>query len=564
MLNRIRFIAAALASLAILASLVPNAQGAKNPSLENAREYAQQGDWETAIMHLQTAIGKDESNAAAWALWGDANLALGDTGDAIEHYEKAFSLDQKLPSPVLELTRFYLANNRDKDAERIVATAEKKDEKSKVDEIKVARGLIFAKQGNFPEATRILANAAAKNKKNPLYPTILARLYNNAGVKEQAVAYYADAWKLAPGDLTLAYEYALVLQDLQQYNEALDLFKVVQAKAPDNKTVDFMIGRLYFAAKRWGEAGAQFQKAVAKRPDHFMSYYLLGKSTFEYSKAEKVNFYRQSEHALRRALELKPDRADVISTLAEVLNVQARLMYQLALSDTVPALSAAYCDTSIQLYHETLKLAPTTKAVNGYLARVYLKLGNLDSTIYYSKLQLLETPDDPADFSRLVSTLQKKKDFPGLVEALKPMYEKHDWTFRRAEGDSAVYPQDKFLEKYAPIYASALMEAGETQKAREILVAMLAYAPKWKAGYGLNVYIDLKKSNYAGAIPVIRGALKELPNEADLWVQLGDCEYFANPKSREAVKRAREAYERAAALGSKDGKQKAEQLAGIR
>jgi len=564
MRNRIENFATILMTVALFAAIVPNVQAAKNASLEKAKELAQQGDWETAILHLQTAIGKEEDNAAAWALWGDANMALNDTADAIEHYEKAFTLNPTLPSPVLELTRFYLANDRDKDAERIVSIAEKKDEKAKVDEIKVSRGIIFAKQGNFPEATRILANAAAKNKKNPLYPTMLARLYNGAGVKEQAAAYYADAWKLAPGDIGLAYEYALVLQDLQQYNEALNLFKVVQEKAPDNKTVDFMIGRLYYAAKKWGEAGAQFQKSVAKRPDHFLSFYLLGKATFEYSKAEKVNFYRQAEVALRTARELRPDRADVIATLAEVLNVEARLMYQLALADTVQERQSAFCDTSILLYQETLKLAPETKSVYGYLARAYLKLGNLDSTIHYSKLQLVETPDDPVDFSRLISSLQKKKDFTGLVEVLNPVYSKYDWTIRKAEGDTASTPQDKFLEKYAPVYASSLIEIGESAKARELLVAMLGYAPKWKQGYSLNIYIDQKKSNYAGMIPILKGALKELPNEADFWVSLGDAEYFANPKSREAIKRAKAAYEQGAALGSRDGKQKAEQLAGIK
>ena len=515
-------------------------------------------------MHLQTAIGLDESDAAAWALWGDALMALGDTSEAVDRYEKAISLSPKLPSPVLELTRYYLQNDKMTEAERVVAAAEKKDEKGKVDEIKVARGMIFARQGNFPEATCILVNAAAKNSDNPLYPQILARLYNDSGVKEQAAIYYENAWKLAPGDPSLAYEYALVLQDLGRYNEALDLFKVVQEKDPENKTVDYMIARLYYAAGRWGEAAAQFKKATEKRADHFLSQYLLGKAVFEYSKAEKVNYYRQAEEALRKALELKPNRADVALTLAEVLNIEGRLAYQMAVTDTIPAQAAAQCDTCIRLLRETLTFNPATKGVNSYLARAWMKLGNLDSTIYYSRLQLAEKPEDPVELARLISSLQRKKDFPGLVETFKPYYDLLDWNYRKAEGDTSVLPQDKFLEKYAAIYASALVESGQAAQARDLLNTLQAYAPKWKEGYSLNAYIDLRKQNYAGAVPILQAGVRALPDDADLWLLLGDSIYFSNPKSRENIKKAKDAYLRASQLGNKDAKEKYDQLSAVR
>jgi tetratricopeptide (TPR) repeat protein len=554
--------------------LLPVETTAANKTLVAAREAAGHGEWEQAADLAGRVIAEDESNDDAWALLGESQLALGDTGNAISTFEKAVSLEPRQALAVLTLTTYYLKQNKFEEAERVVAAAEKRDEQKKIDEIKVARGLIYANEGKFADATRILVSAAEKNPKNPIYQQILARLYNDVGVKERAEEYYAKAWKLSQRDLQLAYEYALVLMDLQKYNEALELFRQVQEKDPENKTVDYLIGRLYFASHKWGEAAAQFEKAARKRPDHYYTHLLLGRSILEMAKAEKKNYYRQAEISFRKAHNLKPERAEVLPYLGEVLLTQARLFYQRAVAgtDTLPGAVAALCDSTIQLSEEAITFDTTLAGVYSLIARAYNKGGNLDSSICYSRLQLSLTPDDDIELARLVNALQRKKDLPGLIETLRPEFMKLDWTPPSISPDSsttptdtvaakpAVTPQGEFIEKFAAVFTNALMETGASSEAREVLRKMLAYNPYWRDGYSLDAYIDLKKSNYAGAVPILAAGVKACPDDAELWLLLGDCHYFSDPKKKENVKRAKDCYFKAKQLGNAAAAEKYEQL----
>jgi cytochrome c-type biogenesis protein CcmH/NrfG len=533
---------------------------AKDDVLAKAREAAAHSEWDQAVQLAQQVTAQDAGNEDAWAFLGDAQLAVGDTAAGVTAYEKAVKLEPKQPAAVLALTAYYLKQHREPDAERIVAAAEERDAKGKIDEIKVARGMIFAQQGNMAEATKILASAAAKNPKNPLYPVILARIYDDRKVVDLAEKYYADAWKLDPGSATIAYEYGLVLQQQKKYEQALDLFKQVQSKDPKNKTVDYLIGRLYFAARQYENAFGQFERATEKRPDHFLSWYLLGKSYFEYSKAEKKNRYADAERALRKAHELRPERTDVTSALADVLFTRSRLYYQLALADS-GGNQKALLDSSILFGLQAMSTDTAIQGVYSQIARDFNKQGNLDSAAYYSKLQVLQTPNDDIEFARYINTLQRKKDQAGLVDALQPAFDKLDWTTKKLSTDTAATAQSKFADKYAGVLAYALMESGKSAQARDVLKQLLSYNPDWCDGYMLQASIDLKRQNWAGAIGPLEAGVRSCPKNADLWNSLGDCYYFANKKpTKKDVDRAKEAYQRARALGSKEAANKLSQL----
>ncbi|RPH96359.1 hypothetical protein EHM69_01455 [candidate division KSB1 bacterium] len=605
-------------SLVLVFSLIGwsmTAFAAKSDALSKAKDAAAHSEWEQVLELAQQATGEEPNNEEAWALLADAQMVNGDTATAVANYEKALQIDQKLPSAVLALTSYYVKADLLTDAERVVAAAEEKDKKGKIDEIKVARGQIYAARGDMGEATKILASASAKNPKNPLYPQILARIYENKRVLDLAEKYYADAWKLAPGDPILAYEYALVLQDQKKYNDALELFKEVQEKDPKNKSVDYMIGRLYYAAHRYAEAATQFEKAVEKRPEHFLSNYLLGKSYYDFSREEKKNFYSLSEKWLRKTLALKPDRQDVRKLLAEVLATEGKLYYQRAAADTFGAKGAlrdvfeslaerswsksavpadkdeqyktayrkakiqdsldtvtkllnkvALLDSAIMFSQNALQYDTASTGVYSQIARAWDRLGHLDSAIYYCEMQLARTPEDQIEFARLVNLKQRKKDQQSLVDLLKPFYDRLDWVTPKAAGDAGDAgdilngPQDKFIDKFAGIYANALIETGKSAQARDVLRVMLKYKPAWCDGHSLNAYIDLKREDYTAAIPVLQAGVRSCPGDKDLWTSLGDSWYFANPKKKENIQNAKDAYQRACSLGSRDACDKYQQL----
>jgi cytochrome c-type biogenesis protein CcmH/NrfG len=542
--------------------LSATAAWAKSDAVNKAKDAASHSDWEQVVQFAGQATKEDPGNEEAWTLLGQGQMAMGDTASAIAALEQAVKIEPRTPAAVLDLTSYYLKKNDQAAAERVVAAAEERDSKGKYEEIKVARGLIFAKQGDMAKATQILTSATVKDPKNPLYPQILARIYADKKVTDLAEKYYADAWKLSPGNVSVAYEYGLVLLDKKKYDEALNLFKTVQQKDPKNKSVDYLIGRLYYAANRFGDASQQFEGAVQKRPDHFLSWLLLGKSYLEYSRAEKVNSYPKAEAALRKALELRPDNPDAKKSLGEAIFTEARIYYQRGLVDSSGNARALY-DSSITFAHEALKYDTTQAGVYGQIARAFFKEGNLDSTIAYSKLQLVQTPDDEGEFARLINSLQKKKDYAGLAEVLQPVYGKQDWTQTKSAADSTKKPQDRFIERYGGVYSYALMESGKAAQAKDALKQMLAYNPGWCDGYGQLAGLDMQRQNFAGAIPTLQAAVRSCPKDGDLWDSLGQAYYFSTKKPTKGdLEKAKEAWTRACALGNKDACDKLNQLKG--
>ena len=542
--NRKRRAVSGLCGLAVIFFLLTaNLAQAANESFEKALEAARRADWDAAAELAEAAVNQDPGLAGAWALLADAQLNLGDTTAAVSSYQRALSEDPKNGTAVMGLTRHYLRSNQVAEADKVVAAAEEKDKKGKNDEIKVARGMVLAQQGKFAEARTIITSAAAKNPKNALYPWVLARIYSDQHVVDLAEENYAKAWALDPGNATLAFEYGVVLQEQKKYNEALDLFKVVQEKDPENKTVDFLVGRLYFAAKRWAEAASQFEKAVEKRPDHFLSNMLLGRSYVELSKAEKKNFYNRAIPPLRKALELRPDRADAKVLLADAMLSQSRSMFALGQADSLKGAESAYYDSSIVMAREAIAFDSSIHGAHGQMARAFDKKGMLDSAAHHAEIEVRVNPDDRNELTRLVNIYQRQKKQASLAQLLEPLMQ-----------DSA------YFERFGLILVNAYSETNDFAKAKELVQQVLAKDPSNCNAHQTYAYIVLKRERYGEAIGVLQAGVKACPKDCDMWVQLGDSYYFSDPKSKQAVTNARDAYARASQLGCSDGTEKKEQV----
>lgn len=523
----------------LLASMAASA--AESPEIIRAKEAASHADWDV-VLEVLTPFVAVNSNEVAWTLLADAQLQLGDTATAVDSYRKALAVDARYPSAVLALTNYYIVTSKLAEADAVVAAAEEKDKKGKFDEIKVARGQVMAKQGNMGEATQRIASASAKNPKNPLYSQILARVYADQKVWQLAVDNYAKAWELAPGDMQIGYEYALALQELKQYNEALDIFKIVQEKDPDNKFVDYLIGRLYYAAKRYGEAATQFKKSTEKRPDHFLSFMLLGRSYLEFSKAERKNLYAQSIAAFETAMNLKPDRADLRESLAEALFSDGKARYGVAQADSANKNPSKF-DSTIITIKKALAINPNFPAANGQIAKAFDKQGNLDSARVYAAEEYRINPADKNEFARYVNILQRQKRDADLVVVLEP-----------AIADSSLY------DKYSLILVNSYLETKQQQEANELAEQAVARNPLNCNAHQVHAYTHLKREDYSGAIAPLLEGVKHCPDDADLWLQLGDCYYFSDSKSKSRVTQSRDAYRKACSLGNKDGCSKASQI----
>lgn len=577
------------------------ALGAKNEALDLAQAASESGDWEMVAEQAQRAVEAEPKNDDALRLLGKANLYLGDTTAALANYEAALQQNPKQAAAIIELTTLYVGLSRLEDADRIVSEAERKDSRGRLDEIKASRALILGAQGKIGEATPILASATAKNPDNSIYPTMLARIYAHANVPSLAADNYKKAWELDEGNPEIAFEYGQILLQMKEYDTADRLFKIVQERDPDNKTVDFLRGRLRHAAKRYAEAATEFQKSVEKNPHDFLANYWLGKSYVDLSKAEKKNFYAAAIAPLRTALKLKPDREDVAESLAEAQFFVGRMTFYLSQQDTISEeilsrvaedlnkltgtegspqpveqgeMLVALRQSASDLRAAAQNLSRDTQTVRerllslsilqmrqaimdvaeivgshdvyAHIARAYDRLGDLDSALVYTDLQLAVTPESSGDITRKISLLQRQDHQSALADYLETLV-----------ADSAMQ------DRYGLILVNAHIETGRYDEARSAARRVLAREPGNCDAHQLNAYIDLKRERWASAIAVLLEGVRACPKNSDLWVFLGDSYYFSNEDDKPTVQKAKEAYCRAAELGDRVGKEKCEQVGEI-
>jgi len=598
-----------LAALA-LAALPQLSWSAPNPSLDQARDKAKAGKWDEVQQLAASAVAADPNSDEGWRLRGRAELFLGDTTASISYLEKALTLNPKQTDALIDLTSVYVATNKLDDADRVVAAAEKKDPKGKSDEIKVSRALILGKQGKIGEATPILASATARHPDNPLYPLMLARIYANAKVPQLAADNYDKAWDLDEGNPDIAFEYGNTLLDLKEYDEADRLFKIVQDRDPENKQVDYLRGRLRFAAKRFAEAAAEFEKAVEKNPQSFLPNYWLGRSYIDFSKAEKKNFYGAAIGPLRMALQQKPDRRDIAVSLAEAEYFVGRTIFATASQDSLSQesrtrladefvkqaadfeahanepyssaapdvnrttrmmeLTARFRQAEISLRDPAVKFddkSPLRRELFelavSLMDHAVLDEPDLakqqDVNAYiaraYDKLGNLEKSLEYTD-KQLTVVPGSQADVTRKVSLLQRMGDQA----RLSEYLSVLTADSALFSKYGMILVNSYIETAQYDSARSAVKRVLAADPGNCDAHQLNAYIDLKRDRYGAAIAALQAGVNACPRNAGLWVFLGDSYYFSNENDKPTVQKAKDAYSRACELGDRNGCEKAEQI----
>ncbi|MBM3325307.1 MAG: tetratricopeptide repeat protein, partial [Calditrichaeota bacterium] len=286
--------------IAVLWLTPQQSMAAKDPDLEAAIAAAAAQKWTVVIERTQAVLSRDPKSLDALRLLGEAQIAIADSADGVEHLKQALALKPNDVGSLVPLVDVLLAWGDTLKAEEIVAAAEAKDPKGRLWEIKACRARVLATRGQITEAVRILEEATAKNPKNALYPKLVARLYRDKNIFELAIDRYRQAIELSPTDAQLRFELAQVLLKNKQFNEAMAEFKTVRDMDPTNTEVNYQIGRLYYAASRYADALEPLQAAVQDQPEHFYSHFLLGQTYL------KLGHLAEAVASLHKAHELRP------------------------------------------------------------------------------------------------------------------------------------------------------------------------------------------------------------------------------------------------------------------
>lgn len=523
-----------LCAVVLLLLLLPRiGLAAKDPDLEAAREAAAAQKWDAVIENAQAVLGRDPKSLEALRLLGEAQIAIGDTLEAVGHLKQALSIRPHDAASLVPLVDALLARGEVDEADRFVAAAETKDRRGRLWEIKASRARVIAAQGQTQEQTteaiRILAEATAKNPQNPLYPKLLARLYGDKKIFELAIDHYRHAIELAPTDAQLRFELAQVLLKNKQFKEAMAEFKTVSDADSTNIEVNYQIGKLYFAASRHVEALEPLQKAVHDRPKHFYSHYLLGQ-TYRH-----LGRLPEAEESLREAHKLRPHRREVVvlllktlvdqdkyadevellhsvftdtTTDAELLTMAGDAYYNLASRDTVHELKSIRYDSAAVFFKRSLAADPAQPRITYRVATVHYNNDQLDSAVvYYQKTLDLELEKCGAMINMGYSYGRMER-WTEAIAALR----------HGTACDTSNVPARSYL-------ASILAAQGFQNDAIKVYEEVTALDSANCDAYGQIGLIYFNRQQFVAAIRNLRQAVTYCPKRGDYWSLYGNANW---------------------------------------
>ena len=128
----------------------------------------------------------------------------------------------------------------------------------------------------------------------------------------EAVDVLRDYLLKAPDDSHARFERAVALQDLNRFDESLrELDRLDEGAAPTAESLKLR-GSIYLQQKKWTDADASFEKALAASPTDAQLHIWRGQAKME------LRDYTAAESELRRSLELAPANSDALRELVGV------------------------------------------------------------------------------------------------------------------------------------------------------------------------------------------------------------------------------------------------------
>jgi tetratricopeptide (TPR) repeat protein len=209
-------------------------------------------------------------------LLGQALERGGKRSEAIQQYHAALAITPKDDATLFALSRALLADGQ-------LAPAETN-----------FRQLLVLKPDSAPAQLGLAESLLSQQKTAPAAETL------------------ADYLKKVPDDAHARFELAVAFENLDRLDDSLhELDQFDQHAAPTSDSLKLR-GSIYLQQKKWPDAGASLEKAVAASPGDPQLHLWLGQAKME------MHDYTAAEKELRRCLELSPGNSDALRQLVPV------------------------------------------------------------------------------------------------------------------------------------------------------------------------------------------------------------------------------------------------------
>jgi len=276
---------------------------AENPQdtslyLSRAQAYYEQNGFDQAIEDLTTVLQRDSANITALHTLADVYMDYYKSRLALETMQRAAELHPDRILTLLKLSEFQLILQQYDESMATLDEIMKKDPQNA--EAYFMFGMNFKDMGDTARAINSFQTAVEQDPDLIDGWMILGQLHADLG-NDIAERYFDSAIEIAPQNVEVLHAKAFYLQEQNDLQGSLDLFRRIIQIDPQYEDAYYNAGLLYLDMDSIKRAQNQFNTALEVAPLHIRAYYHRGVAN------ELLGKYEEAKADYEQALRLAPD-----------------------------------------------------------------------------------------------------------------------------------------------------------------------------------------------------------------------------------------------------------------
>ncbi len=273
---------------------------------KRGERYYENGNFDEAILDLQSALRLDSVNVEYLHLLADVYLDYFRSREALKTMEKVVSLyPERIPS-LLKLSEFQLILKQYEASQNTISRVLKLDPLNADGFFMI--GMNLKETGDTLGALDAFQSAVENDPELIDAWINLGQLYG-ARKDPVAIRYFDSALRVDPRSVQALHAKAFYLQEQNKLPEALNLFKKMASVDPQNADAHYNSGLLYLDMDSIPQAYQAFSLAIQTDPVHIRAYFYRGIA------AEMQGKKEQARADYEQALRLAPDYQDARTAL---------------------------------------------------------------------------------------------------------------------------------------------------------------------------------------------------------------------------------------------------------
>ena len=543
------------------------------------RAYHSLQQYPRALAVFRDYIQLEPGSPQGYFFAGRTYLALGMGQHALPLLKKALSFRPEEPQILGLLGIACLKSRRSRDAVEYLQKAVELDPnnqklyRSYLNALLV-RGIKLCRQGETDLGVQMLQFVLENGLKTPLPHLELGRLYRESGQLRQALDHYTAACQLAPEDPSIRWYRATLLMALGQHEEALleietirDLGGEVPELSWNAELVERYMVRSFLAEGAWSRAAQACGVWLRKRGPDPMIHAMYAEALRNLGDLESANNHLSKaleisgqQVELRYAqLMLAWEREDLV-TLQKTLNILQKMQADPAIIQRFRALyndKISEDDKQViaQLQQAIRNTGPSPELMFA-LAQRYFHIGLPDlAEGWYTRTIQIQSQHERAYLGSIASLeLLVQNGDSGSVQNLIQKYASY----------LDKWPDNRIIRRE---YVLFLVKQQFFKEAEPELENLLTWDSTNKTLRRLLAYVYRKNKRYRDAALVLKGILKEDPQNTELLLEFIGCMDRSNLKKysfailEKAIKHFKKSADIALAFGDAAFREKKIELA---